>query len=301
MPRFLVSLTLIFWACSIVENSDITSEEELRKLKIQSITINQSLNSGNLVKTASVLDESVDFSTTLGQIKRRVRIAWPGVETNSKFKFHSGVTSNIEIRFLFGSDGQIRYAYVSSGGVDYEVYSFGYDSSGKIKSIVTSISQNGVDFIKTNDQFDPPGSFFAIRGSEDPLKRGVLGGNPQYINECTFKELYRFNWNPVSETFGGTKQYNYCGRDNFYIDPSGQTADFYVIGDILIEQVYIGNSKTPADVVCCNDTYYFHPYLFIPVDYEYRIMYAPDWWVESGESTPGKDESVQLKFVYGAE
>ncbi len=298
MPRFLLSLTLIMGACSIVEDTDITTEEALRSLKLQSITINQTLNSGNSVKTASVIDEAVDFSSALGQIKRRLRIAWPAVDANSKFKFHSGVTSNIEILLLFGSDTQIRYAYVNSGEKNYERYFFDYDASGKIKSIVSGIAQDAINFISTYDQFDPPGGFLSIRSGADPMKRGVLGENPLYVNDCTYKVLYRYNWNPVTETFGGTKQYNYCDKDNFYIDPSGQSTVFYAIGDIVMDQVYIGNRRTSSDGVCCNDTYYFHPYLFIPIDYRYRVMFAPDWWVESDVFSPGKDESVQLKFAY---
>ena len=285
-------------ACSILEDSDISSSDDLAKLKLKSIQIVHAINGSSTHQEASAVDEAVDISSAVGHITRRMIISWPDLGSQPKFKFRSELTSNIQIRFLIGADGKIRYGYVDSGDITYEVYRFEYDAQGRLLKLGISISQNGVDFVSTLDTFDPPGGYFAYRSSADPTKRALLGGDFQFTNNCFIKMPYQYDWNNGGD-YDSYKQYNYCGKDNFSIDPGGQSADFYVTGDILIEEVFIGSRSTSSDPACCLDTYYFHPLLFLPVDISLRIMYSTDWWEEKNEFGGKQNESVKMKFKYG--
>jgi hypothetical protein len=108
---------------------------------------------------------------------------------------------------------------------------------------------------------------------------------------------YRYDWS-TGGVYNSYKQYNYCDKDNFFIEPGGQSAQFYVTGDVLVEEVYMAGNRTPSDPTCCLDKYYFHPLLFIPVNYQLRIMYSPDWWKEDAAVGGKESESIKLNFYY---
>ncbi len=300
MSRLLsIVLVGLLLSCSILEDSDITSLDELKKLKLKGIEITQVLNSGTLSQGMPVQDSVLDISFYLGKLTKQTKIQWHEVQSSYKLKFRSGVTSNIIIKNRYFEDGKIRSCWVYSGGTIREQYYFRYNSKGRLVTLSTTVLETGQTLpYSTYDTLiyqDAGFDWYAIRSSKDASRRVLFGGDLLSNEVCLFVGPIYFTDASITD-----KQYNYCDKDNFYIYPGGESADFYAIGDDLLEEVYIGNRRKDSDRNCCGDQYYFHPILLIPADYRLRIMYALDWWEVKNSTNPSgdKDQSVRLKFYY---
>lgn len=299
----------ILLSCSILEDSDITTYDELKKVKLKEINFTQVLNSGTYTREIPAADSTLDISFLLGKLTKQTKITWGNVDTNSKFKFRSGAISNISIVNRYFDNGNLRSSWVYSGSTVRELYYFKYNSNGKIQSLLRTLYTDPNDLTKKTTSYDSiyydPGSGgkffgFAMRGSSDATKRGIFVAEPISTNPCGLVWVFKRSANASLNIPAVDKEYDYCGPTNFYIYPGGQSADFHSIGSDVLEEVYIGDRFTDSDKKCCSDIYYYHPILFSPIDIRYKIMYAIDWWEEVTPTGPvPKDESVQFKFDYG--
>lgn len=294
---------LLLYSCSDLEDTDITSYDALKKLKLTSITLRQTLAAGSYTKDIPVSDSVMNISFSLGKLTRQRKLNWGNVEGSSKFSFRSGAINNIIVRNRYFDNGRIYSSIVFSEGKVRELYFFGYNTSGKLVQLATKIFPDPLDLTKVVDTYDTlfyDNSGFtgsAVRSSRfDATKRGIFTAEPISINPCqllwVFKRSVNTN-NPADD-----KEYNYCGPNNLYIYPGGQSADFYSNGSDFVEEVYIGDRLTETDKKCCADKYFYHPILFEPVLLHYKIMYAVDWWKEVSPTSPGKDENVHFNFSY---
>ena len=285
-------------SCSILDDSDITTVDDYKKLSLKTITIQQNLGNETRSKIASVTDSTLNISFTLGKLTKQIKIQWPAVEKDSKFKFRSAVTSNITIKNRYFADGKIGSCLVFSRDSIREQYYFKYNALGKLITLSTFIIEKSTSY-STNDTliYNAKGDgWFAIRNSPQPARRALFGGELLSNQSCQLMQVFK-----VSANIPGAidRQYNYCDKNNFYIYPGGESADLYTIGDNLLEEVYIGNRRKDSDTNCCGDLYYFHPFLLLSVDMRLRVMYAPDWWeVKNGTTSNEKDQSVKLEFKY---
>lgn len=314
MSKFsLLAILVLLISCSILEDSDITSYDELKDLKLNGITFTQILQTGTYTRGISAVDSVLNISIPSGKLTKQTRLNWGDVDvsskTPSKFRFRSGATSNITIVNQYFDNGNLRSSWVYEGSTIRELYYFSYNSDGKIQALYRILYTDPNDLTKKTASYDSilydPGSGgkyygFATRGSpDDPTKRGVFVAEPISTNPCDLVWVFKRSANTSLGIPAVDKEYDYCGPTNFYIYPGGQSADFKSIGTDLLEEVYIGDRFTDSDKKCCSDIYYYHPILFLPVALQYKNMYAIDWWEEVTPTTPSnKNESVQFSFLY---
>lgn len=310
MYRILSIVLLGFLSsCSELEDSDITSYDGIKKLKLKGITFTQVLNSGTYSRGIPATDSTLNINFPLGKLTKQTRINWGNVDTNSKFKFISGATSNISIVNRYFDNGNLRSSWVYSGSTIRELYYFTYNSNGTIRTLARTLYTDPNDLTKKTGTYDslfydtssPGGKFFgfAIRSSKDATKRGVFTIEPISTNPCDLVWVFKRSADPSQGIPAVDKEYDYCGPSNFYIYPGGQSADFHSLGSDVLEEVYVGDRITELDKKCCSDRYYYHPILFLPVDIRYKVMFAIDWWEEVTPTSPNpKSESVQFNFLY---
>lgn len=297
---FSIALIAILSSC-ILEDSDITTLDGLKKLKLKGVEITQVLNSGTITQGMPTQDSVLNISFSLGKLTKQTKIQWQDVQSSSKLKFRSGVTSSITVKNRYFDNGKIRSCWVFSGSILREQYYFTYNAQGKLIILIANILEEGkTEPYKTFDSllYGDQGDFrYGIRSTPlaDAKRRLIFGGDPLSNEACPF--LLPINFMDASIT---DKQYNYCDKDNFYIYPGGESVDFYVIGDDLLEEVYIGNRRKESDRNCCGDQYYFHPLMLVPINFLIRIAYANDWWEvkNSTNTSSDKAQSVRLKFYY---
>lgn len=308
MSRFssLAILGLLI-SCTILEDSDITSYDELKSLKLKGITFKQVLSGITYSRGIPATDSILNISFPLGKLTKQTKLTWGNVD--AKFRFKSGATSNITIVNRYFDNGNLRSSLVYSGSTVREKYYFNYNSNGKIKALNRTLYTDQKDSIKKTTSYDSifydPGSGdkffgFAIRNAnatKNATKIGEFVTEPISPNACGL--VWVFNRSVYTGNPADDKEYDYCGSTNFYIYPGGQSADFKSIGSDLLEEVYLGDRVTDSDKKCCADVYYYHPILFLPVSINYKIMYAVDWWEEVTPTTPSnQSESVQFSFLY---
>jgi hypothetical protein len=304
----LLSIVLIglLLSCSILEDSDITSYDELKHLRLKGITFTQVLNSGTYTRGIPAIDSVLNITFALGKLTKQTRLNWGNVDANSKFKFASGATSNISIVNRYFDNGNLRSSWVYSGSTIREMYYFTYNSNKTIQTLARTLYTDPNDLTKKTTSYDTifydsNSKFFgfAIRSSFDATKRGVFGIEPISTNPCDIVWVFKRSANANLGIPATEKEYDYCGPTDFYIYPGGQSADFHSLGSDVLEEFYIGDRMTDSDKKCCADRYYYHPILFLPVDFRYKVMYAVDWWEEvTPTSSSPKTESVQFTFLY---
>jgi len=308
-----LAILVLFISCSILEDSDVTSYDELYDLKLTGFTFTQVLNNGTYTRGIPASDSTLNISFSLGKLTKQTKLTWGDVDvsskTSSKFRFRSGALSNITIVNRYFDNGNLRSSLVYSGSTIREEYYFKYNSTGKIQALKRILYTDPTNLTINTDSYDSifydPGSGgklfgFAMRSSKnDATKRGVFVAEPISTNPCGLVWVFKRSANASLNIPAVDKEYDYCGPTNFYIYPGGQSADFHSLGSDLLEEVYIGDRLTDTDKKCCSDIYYYHPVLFLPVDTRYKLMYATDWWEEVTPTTPSnKNESVQFNFLY---
>ena len=175
----------ILLSCSILEDSDITTYDELKNLKLNEITFTQVLSSGTYTRRIPATDSTLNISFSLGKLTKQTKLTWGDVDaygkTSSKFRFRSGVTSNISIVNRYFDNGNLRSSWVFSGSTIRELYYFKYNSNGKIQTLLRTLYTDPNDLTKKTTSYDsifydPNEIFFgfAMRGSNDATKRGVF-------------------------------------------------------------------------------------------------------------------------------
>lgn len=307
MARLLfVVFTVLFLSCTILEDTDVTSFDELGKLKLKSIQITEILN-GNAITNKATVTEEVINDPQRPNLTKRVTISWPTF-ANPKLKFRSGVTSDITLVSEYLVNGKIKFWRVKSAGTEYETYEFQYDAD-VLNFLVTTIKDKSTNqtIITYKDLYFTKDLYFPQYRNPfyDPKNNASFGGDAITPNNpCGFSFVWQYQLEcttatPPVCTFKNKKEYNYCEGNNLYIvTPAGAGGriQFQVFQTELLEEVYLAESQSGGS--CCTDKFYFHPYLFMPGDVRIKIMYAPDWWKEETSFSGDIDQSVRLKFNY---
>ena len=305
--RLYVAMLALFFSCSILEDSDITSSDQFKKLNLKSIEITQTVNGNSITKIASVKTEAIDESSSIGKLTKRVTISWPTFE-DQRFRFRSGVTDAITIIGEYGADDKIKFWRVKSSGTIAETYMFIHNSDGTLNTLKSFITVDGIVTTNTDPYSTDILNFPTVRNlySADPTIKKSWGGPVQSVTPCGFSLLWQYDLTCPTGTpqppcvWQNKKEYYYCNQDNFYIlNKEGSQvgrSTFSTIESDLLEEVFWEESLN--NNTCCGDQFYFHPYLFMKVDPRIRIMYAPDWWKEDSNFNGETNQSVKLKFRY---
>ncbi len=309
MVRFLsfIFLALIF-SCSIIEDSDITSQKELDNLKFKSIEIKQQTNSGNSTVVARVTTDSViNISVPAGILNRTLWMDWPALGSK-KMKLRSGFTAAFKSYTSFLESGKPWTFYLFDNDTTvFEIYRFRYDVSGRLSNIITNVGGPATNDTLIYGNPDNESEVTSIiRRSTDTSKAGTFS-----ITAGSLYNLQSFNFK------GTTYQKPNSNESSFYSygatfppnDGLLEVTDFQKQSLSLIDRNNVsGNCR-------CNvwiDAFYFHPLMILKDQlvyedqYEMRelgnallFIYMVDWWqpVSTQEST--KDESVTFNFKYG--
>ena len=302
-------------ACNIIEENDITSQQEFDKLKVKSIEITQELGSGVQSTTATVADSVLDVISPYGKINKQVKIFWPGVKANSKLKFRCGETNNIVISNWYLENGRINSVLILANNVIKEIYVFRYSTSGKLIKLDTEIRAASATTI-TRDTliYDTNGSLTILRRSPDVAKRGTFtnGTMDGYNGSFSFQGF----------AYYGNSNY---GSSGYHVFSTGHGVGDSALG-ALVRTGYKGGHLSLYDMNQCEegscedwvDTFYFHPLMFMfltdqqvsgvfsnppvqtPVELDGTLFffYMVDWWVPVSTTQAIKNEIVTFTPGY---
>jgi hypothetical protein len=321
-PWMLVTL----FACSIVDDNAITSQEGLKKLKLTGFTIDQQTNKAGKKVTARVISDStvnITDTNTGTKINRVAILKMPSLG-HSKMKLRSGTTADVDMSITYTSSTKpyTMAIYLKDSAV--EVYRFRYDATGRLVKIVTIIDpvDNLPELVTTIDTliYTTVGDMKDIDVIQRKLPNGSLeatidpfygGGNPQSLSNFNYKGL---QYQQMNQGPGNCNSGTGCGY--YSISPSGQgggsgQSQFsYRVTESFnsMNQFQLEDRKNNNGGSCCRDfdTYYFHPLMVLrnqisKGDY-LLLIYMMDWWVPGTpltNSVSGDNETVTIDFSYG--
>jgi len=318
MVRLLSFVLFAFiFSCTIIEDSDITSQEELDDLQYSSIEIKQETGSGTSTLVARVTSErDLNFTVSGGKVTHTVYMDWPALGVNSKLKPKGGTTTTFRSYTSFLESGKPWTFYLFSSGTDstvLELYSFRYNSSGRLANIISRVpyvaggpaTSNDTLIYKTNGElasvtrrFPANGTtaafsdfFYYTSGSSSRLSHFIFQGT-KYARDCQ------------EQTCGGTWGGNYDvipGATGF---PSGVLN----LIDFQAEYLSLEDRNHSLDQWGCNnciryfDTFYLHPLMILKDQLtdgeDYLFMYMVDWWKPVTTQQATNNEKVTISFNY---
>jgi hypothetical protein len=322
MARITFFVFLIVTSCTIIEDSDITSKEELAQLKLKSVDIVQETASGTTTLAAKVTtDEEVSIPVPNGVITRTVWMDWPAFG-NKKLKLKGGYTGAIKTYVSYLSNG-LPYTfsiYDKDTTVLLELYRFRYSSNGKLSNILTNVPYVEGGAVTSRDTLiyanssHPTELTSIIRNPKStPITFALVSsGGSVYSNSWTFDfQGNRYAKNCQQPDCGGTWGGNYDvfptsnGFPTGVMNLSSFEKDYLSIEDFnTIDQNFCGGSTCSAWI----DTFYFHPLMVLKDDFVFAdqadwgemllFIYMVDWWKPTGGQVSTTNEKVMLNFNY---
>jgi hypothetical protein len=320
-----IFFTLIF-SCTIIEDSDITSQAELDNLRFKSIEIRQETGTGSSTIVARVTADSVvNIPVPGGIITRTLWMDWPAMGSK-KLKLRGGFTGPFKSYTSFLASGKPFTFYLfDADSTILEVYRFRYRSDGRLNNIIY-------------DQAN------FVRISNDSLVYSmvnvIVNGNPKISEEVT--SIIRRSPDPskagtfsiTSGAISNLESFNFKGT-TFYQRPNPQESSYYSFppnttggtntnyGLVAVEDFQkqflrlIDRNNITDDCNCSKwiDTFYFHPLMILMDQLVYEcfcgpgnqfrlgeallLLYMVDWWRPVSGQEATKDESVTFTFKYG--
>jgi len=328
-------LSFIFFAfifsCTIIEDSDITSQEELDNLKLVSIDIEQQVSGSGSTSTAKVTSElAVNISVSGGVLKRQIFMDWPALGTNSKLKLKSGITTTFKSYTSLLESGKPWTFYLFSSGSDstiLELYSFRYDANGRLANIITRAPFVDGGPATSNDTLIYGNTANAsevtsiIRRSQDASKAGTFTISSGSI----FNSGWAFDFQ--GNRYFKSCQGNGCGENYggaYHVRPSngGQPAGVLNITDLQKSFMTFEDKNHELSQYGCgtcqrySDTFYFHPLMLLKDQIPFKepqnnnnggfeslgevllFMYLVDWWKPVTTVQSSNTEKVTFNFKY---
>lgn len=308
MIRFLSFIFIAFiFSCSIIEESDITSQKEFDDLRFTSIGIKQETSSGSQTVTARVTTDSVvNIPVPGGTITRTVWMDWPALGS-SKLKLKSGFTGAFKSYTSFLASGKPYTFYLfDSDTTLFELYRFRYDASGRLNKIVTFAPAIDGQPATSNDTliYDTSGNLTRIDRRSSVISK---------IGTFTFEfQTGSFNNGTIfKSTFQGRAYRNYYGN-SYYSYLSGNGGGGPDTNDGALDWMEIQKQSLSLidrnfvndDCQCRKwiDTFYFHPVMILKDQFELGnellFIYMVDWWQPISSVELEKDEKVTFIFKY---
>ncbi len=330
-----------FWAlllasCTIIEDSDITSQSELKKVKLTSIDIVQDTHGGSKTVTAKLVeDATVNVSTPDGILTRYVEWSVPALPS-LKLKYRSPIATAHKYYQYYLSNGNLYTFGVQKDTIFAEVYRFRYDATGRLNKIITFINPS-LSSSTTIDLASKDTLIYKSSGELEKITRKLPDGSMSDFSAFTFNNRL------TGFTFGGTNYSNpnsqgsgSCPNGGSGLDLCGSLSVPFNTGNTNISGPYVNyfdqkqlgllnsfrledgrysqsNNNQPSFFQCSGtgcgrelDTYYFSPLFLIrdqlKIGDDLLILYAADWWkvgtaaVDNQKIT--KVEVVNFKFNY---
>ena len=323
-------LAAFIFSCTIIEDSDITSQEELDELKLKSIEIEQQAQTGAQTSVANVTsDNQVSISVPGGVIKRTIWMNWPALGANSKLKVKSGTTSAFRSYTSLLESGKPWTFYLFSNGTDstiLELYSFRYDANGRLTNIITRAPYVAGGPATSNDTLiygnvgNTSEVTSIIRRSQDASKTGTFVINQGSI----FSNGWAFD-------FQGTRYFktcqgsgcgeNYGGAYHSRATNGNQPYGVVDITDLQRAYITVQDKNHDLSQYSCgtcprySDTFYLHPLMLLNNQIPFHapqnnsggfdelgdallFMYMVDWWRPVTTLQTGNTEKVTFNFRY---
>jgi hypothetical protein len=324
MTRLLAFVFFSFLlSCTIIEDSDITSQEELDNLKLLSIDLEQQTSGGTSTSAARVtLDKAVNISNNGVTIKRQIWMDWPALGANSKLKLKSGITTTFRSYASFLEGGKPWTFYLFSNGPDstiYELYNFRYNSSGRLASVTTRVPYVNGGQATTYDTliYDNGGRLLNSGGftRRYPATNTTAtftnlyyntSDNSYYLGSYDFQGIqYKkpCQGNGCNESTWGGNYHALSLSNNFPVGVMNLTTfqkEYVSIQDVNnITQTCQNGSTCPFWI----DTFYLHPLLIYKDQFDHGNdllhIYMIDWWKYT-TTTPSTttNEKVIISFKY---
>lgn len=304
--RLLYSIAfLMIFSCTIIKDEDITDPSQTSKLKLKSIEIKQSLNSGDQTSLATV---TVNSS---GQIEK---INWPALG-NKKLKFRSGFTGAVTSTLTYAG-GKLTTFDNQSG---LEKYVFEYNGAGNLVKL-TSTGTFANNIIKTVDTL-----YYNAQNKITRLDRSLFTNtgvktqvsiNPiTYLGDGTL-DAFNYGGKPIKQNPGtgycpNNKSTTNCTRYEISATPNTNVLVRRSLTGTLVEKIEFSDLRFGGDNNSnCNgcdramDDYYLHPIVFLKTYFnngdDLFAIYMIDWWLPATEKENLKENDiVDFNFNYG--
>lgn len=324
MVRLLSFVIAAFiFSCTIIEDGDITSQQELDNLKLLSIEIEQQISSTTSTSAARVTsDLAVNIPVAGGVVKRQVFMDWPALGANSKVKIKSGTTTTFRSYTSFLEGGKPWTFYLFSSGPDstiLELYSFRYNSSGRLASVITRAPFVNGGPATTYDTliYDNGGRLlnsggFIRRYPGTTTAQATLtnlyynsSDNAYYIGNYEFQGI-RYakpcQGNGCNDRIWGGNYHAESTSNNFPVGVMNLTTfqrEYLSLQDVnKITQTCQNGNACSAWI----DTFYLHPFLILKDQFDHGndllMIYMIDWWKHTTSLPSTANEKVIISFKY---
>jgi hypothetical protein len=322
-------LGAFIFSCTIIEDSDITSQLELDNLRFTSIEMKIGKSSGTTTATATVtVDSAVNISVVGGILNRTLWMDWPAL--GDKLKLKGGFSGEFKSYTSYLESGKPWTFYLfDSDTTILEVYNFRYDGMGRLSNIITRVPYVQGGPATSNDTL--------IYGSQNNLAeitsiiRRSSGTSQSFNLASTGGSIFSSGWsfdfqgNTYSKACQGSGCQAYYGG-NYSVGPTiggqqiGQPTGVLNITDFYNEGLIIQDRNHSLDQYGCMscvrsiDTFYFHPLMLLKDQlvfndlsypgHRFRLgdillfIYMVDWWRPVSAQETTKDETVTFSFRY---
>jgi len=322
-------LSFIFFAfifsCTILEDSDITSQEELDGLQYVSVEIKQQTSSGTSTLLAKVTSEKeVNITVAGGTLTKTLYMDWPALGTNSKLKLRGGTTSAVRSYTSFLESGKPWTFYLFSSDSDstlLELYSFRYNSSGRLSNIISRVPYvlNGPATSNDTLIYDTNGRLSGITRKYPETGTTAAFSSFEYQTTDNSYKLNQFVFQGMNYQIpckgSGCTSTNWGG--NYHVSPGtspfsnnfptgvmnlstfkGENLSMQDFNDIGDRCSGGGGGSCPAWI----DTFYFHPLMILKDRFsdgnDLLFIYMIDWWIPSTPQASTTNEKVTMSFNY---
>lgn len=314
-------LAAFIFSCTIIEDSDITSQEELDDLQYVSIEIKQETASGTSTATARVTSENeINVTVAAGKLTRTVYTDWPALGPNSKLKLKGGTTAAVRSYASFLESGKPWTFYFFSSGTDstiLELYSFRYNSSGRLSNIISRVPYVAGGPATSNDTliYDSDGRLSGLTRKFPATGTSIAfsgfsyqsSGNSYSLNQFVFQAMnYQrpCNGQGCGPNWGGNYHVAPGTSSNSSNFPTGvMNIQSFQRENLSLQDVNtIQNCNNSSNCGAWIDTYFLHPLMILKDNFnagdDLLFLYMVDWWKPSTPQASTSNEKVSMSFYY---
>jgi hypothetical protein len=320
------TILLLVVSCTIIKDSDITTADELKKIKLKSIKIDQDTNSGKESTTINLLyDSTVNIidTNTGSTVVRKTGYAFPSLG-NFKLKFRSGSTATLKsyVSYLAENKPYTFVLYENDSAI--EIYRFRYDATGRLSKIITTINpvDNEPILIRTNDSLiynSNENITSIIRRSPDAALQTTItigyggSGTSTSVSSISLSPNHGFSYEQMQGDCPNNSNANICTGYNIRpTSGSGSYSSYYTISTLtesnVLHELNLIDTKIQGGQISQReyDTYYFHPLMLLRNEVSngdfLLIIYMIDW-LEPGVPLTNtnftRNDFVTFDFQYG--
>lgn len=321
MVRLLSFVIAAFiFSCTIIEDSDITSQEELDDLKLLSVDIEQQISSGTNTLSARVTKD-LEVNLQPSGVKRQIWMDWPALGANSKLKVKSGTTTAFKsyTSLLEGGKPNTFYLFSVSGSdtTILELYRFLYNSSGRLATIISRVPYVEDGFATSRDTliYDTNGRLSGVTRNFPATGTTAAFSSFNYHTSDNYYKLNQYIFQGMQ--YQSACQGGGCGPywgGNYHVTPSSPSNGFPtgVMNLLSSKKAYLSiqdynnlnqnNCGSPNCNAAWIDTFYLHPLMMLKDQFtagdDLLFIYMVDWWKPVTTQQTTTNEKVIIQFNY---